>query len=107
MANSIDSIASSQISAEQTKASGAAAKTDKDVDSANNQATSARPDSSDQVVLTDSAKQLQAIEQQLKSVSAVDSNRVESIKQKIASGEFQVDAEKVAEKLMVTDELLG
>jgi negative regulator of flagellin synthesis FlgM len=46
--------------------------------------------------------QAQALASQVASSSVFDANKVEEIKAAIASGSFQVDAEKVAEGLMDT-----
>ena len=55
---------------------------------------------SDTVSLTGTASQLRALEQQVASLPVVDVQRVESIKQSIANGGFQIDPTRVAEKMI-------
>jgi negative regulator of flagellin synthesis FlgM len=52
------------------------------------------------VRLTDSSRALAAIEQSLRAMPAVDELRVEMVKQRLASGEYQVDPQRVADKLL-------
>ncbi len=58
--------------------------------------------SGDSVQLTSLSSQLQSLEKNLGDVSAVDSSRVEAIKQAISEGRFQVNAEAVANSLIKT-----
>ncbi|NOZ11358.1 MAG: flagellar biosynthesis anti-sigma factor FlgM [Gammaproteobacteria bacterium] len=53
----------------------------------------------DTVSLTATASQLQQLESELVSLPVVDTNRVEAIRQSIQSGSFEVDANRVADKL--------
>ena len=61
----------------------------------------------DTVKLTDSAKQLRQLEEILANQPAVDTKRVEEIKEAIASGEYEINAERIAEKLLQLDKELG
>ena len=61
----------------------------------------------DTVQLTDSAKQLRQLEEILANQPVTDTKRVEEIKQAIASGEYEVNAEQIAEKLLQLDKELG
>ncbi|MEP5765397.1 MAG: flagellar biosynthesis anti-sigma factor FlgM [Halieaceae bacterium] len=54
----------------------------------------------DSVMLTDKAQQLLQLEEQLAQFPAVDSKRVESIRQAIADGSYQVDAERIADRML-------
>ena len=54
----------------------------------------------DTVSLTDTATHLKSLEKQLASQPVVDKERVEAMKQKIASGSFRVDPARVAEKML-------
>lgn len=78
----------------------------KDVDEAKSQAVGSSQSRTDEVLLTDSAQRLQAIERELDSVPAVDKAKVESVQARIADGSFEIDANSIAEKLLATDELL-
>jgi len=55
---------------------------------------------SDKVSLTKTAARLKDIEQKLSDQSPVDSNRVNEMKTALANGNYNVDAEKVANKMM-------
>ncbi len=60
----------------------------------------------DQVTLTDTARRLSDLTQTASAQPAVDSQRVAEIRQAIADGSYQVNAERVADKLMQTEDLL-
>jgi negative regulator of flagellin synthesis FlgM len=57
----------------------------------------------DQVSLTSSARLLQKVEAALRETPSVDAVRVEALKQAIESGEYQVDAETLADRLLKLD----
>jgi len=59
-----------------------------------------RPSTVDTVSLTETSAQLRSLESSLASLPVVDTQRVESIKQAIADGSYQVDAQTVADKLI-------
>ena len=54
----------------------------------------------DAVTLTDTAKMLKALEQKLAAVPEVDTERVAQLREAINSGQYKVDAESTAEKLL-------
>jgi negative regulator of flagellin synthesis FlgM len=54
----------------------------------------------DTVSLTDTAQTLRGIEQSLEKVPVVDAQRVEAIQQAISNGTYQVDSNRIAERLM-------
>ena len=55
---------------------------------------------SDKVSLTKTAARLKDIEQKLSDQSPVDTNRVNEMKTALANGNYNVDAEKIADKMM-------
>lgn len=55
---------------------------------------------SDRVSLTSTASKLKSIEQQLADSSPVDRSRVQAVQTALANGEYNVDAERIADKLM-------
>ena len=59
-----------------------------------------RAAASDRVSLTSTANQLRDLESELSTQPAVDTQRVEAVRQTIADGNFQVDATRTAEKLL-------
>tara|TARA_R110002124_G_scaffold73721_3_gene197718 strand:- start:406 stop:729 length:324 start_codon:yes stop_codon:yes gene_type:complete len=52
------------------------------------------------VSLSPQAQQFQAIEERLRDLPEVDSERVNQIKQAIADGSYQVDSTRIADKLL-------
>ncbi len=59
-----------------------------------------RTSTGDTVSLTNASAQLRSLENTLAELPVVDTQRVESIKQAIADGSYQVNAENVANKLI-------
>lgn len=62
--------------------------------------SNASPISGDTVTLTSSVDQMVKLEELLASIPEVDSNRVSQIKASIADGSYQVDPEKIVDKLL-------
>jgi negative regulator of flagellin synthesis FlgM len=56
--------------------------------------------SSDHVTLTDSARSLQKIEEAIAKAPVVDTAKVAAIKQAVSSGSYQIDTDRVADKLL-------
>src|SRR6202050_4191592 len=54
----------------------------------------------DHVTLTDSARSLQKIEEAVAKTPVVDANKVDSIKQAVQNGTYQVNAGRVAGKML-------
>lgn len=61
---------------------------------------------SDSINLTDTASMLKKMEASLSAVSVVDVKRVESIKQSITNGSFNIDPDRVAEKMLNYESML-
>jgi flagellar biosynthesis anti-sigma factor FlgM len=80
---------------------------DKDVDQARSQTRGVHRLPTKQTAPTYPAWYLHEIERDLQSVPVVDQEKVDRIKKRIAGGNYQIDADVIAEKLMTTDELLG
>ena len=63
---------------------------------------------SESVRITDQAKQLAALEQAIKAMPAVDEARVAEVRRAIDEGRYEVNAERIADKLLRTErDLLG
>jgi negative regulator of flagellin synthesis FlgM len=110
MSNSVDNITSNSLlsSTEQTsRVKETAGKPDRDVDEARSQTQGTHQRPTDEVVLTESARRLQNIESELQNVPVVDQAKVDSVKERIATDNFQINAENIAEKVLATDKLLG
>lgn len=60
----------------------------------------------DTVSLSDNAVQLGKVEHSVATTPVIDTQRVEQLKQAIANGSYEVDAEKVADKLMQFESIL-
>lgn len=63
-----------------------------------------RPSTGETVSLTDTSAKLRALENTLSSLPAVDAQRVEALKKAVASGEYEVDPARVAEKLIALEQ---
>jgi len=63
--------------------------------------------SEDSVALSSRGQSLNRLEENLANTPDVDSARVDSIKQAIAEGRFEVDAERIAENILNQEDLLG
>jgi negative regulator of flagellin synthesis FlgM len=60
------------------------------------------------VRITEKAKQLAALEQAIKAMPAVDEARVAEVRRAIEEGRYEVNAERIADKLLRTErDLLG
>ncbi len=61
----------------------------------------------DSVSLTDTAARLQKLENTISALPVVDAQRVEDIRSAIANGEYQIDAESIADKMLSFDRSLN
>ncbi len=97
MANDITNINSSRTLASGTRQS-------QRLDNADNKGTSSTSrtssDGADKVSLTSTATRLKDIEQRLATQTPVDNNRVNQVKSAINNGEYNVDADRVANKMI-------
>lgn len=66
------------------------------------EAASSGANSAESVTLSPLSAQLKSLEQKVATSSAFDAEKVDAIKSAIASGQFKVDAEKVADGLITT-----
>ena len=63
--------------------------------------------SSDTVELTSSAKLLERLEKTLASLPDIDRARVDAVKAAIESGEYEIDARRIADALLQSDRQAG
>lgn len=82
--------------------SGSKAAAEKVADKLSNHSSDSQNDS---VELSSQARVLTGLEAKISSVSDVDNGRVEQIKAAINSGEYTVNAEQIAAKLLANDDL--
>ncbi len=61
---------------------------------------SSKTTATDTLDLTGEGSQLQQIEQSLSGIPIVDSKRVESVSQSIESGQYSIDNEKIADRII-------
>lgn len=62
---------------------------------------------SDSVELTSGAKLLERLDKTLSSLPEIDASRVEAVKTAIANGDYEIDADKIADALIRTDREFG
>jgi len=70
-------------------------------------ASKSQAPTSDTVELTSSAKLLERLEKTLASLPAVDSSRVEEVKAAIENGEYEIDADAIADALIRFERSVG
>jgi negative regulator of flagellin synthesis FlgM len=58
------------------------------------------PDAGSNVQLTNASRSLAALEQSLQSLPAIDEQRVAAVKRRLESGEYQINPQRVADKLL-------
>ena len=63
--------------------------------------------SGDRVTLTDTASRLQNIEQQLNNASSIDSARVADVQSAISNGDYNVDADRIADKMLAFEDFMN
>ncbi len=61
----------------------------------------------EQVVLTDTAKKLNAAQDKAKNSSGINSEKVSAIKKALAEGNYQINYERVADKMISQDSVLS
>ena len=60
----------------------------------------------DRVTLTNTASRLKDIENQLSSSSAVDNARVAQVQSAISNGDYSVDADRIADKMLAFEDFM-
>ena len=63
--------------------------------------------SSDTVELTSSAKLLERLDKTLAALPVVDSNRVAAVKEAIENGDYEIDADAIADAMIRLEQSLG
>ncbi len=106
MANNIDSMTNQymQISGRPTQTQGP----DKSMEKPS-QATGAPATQSqnvDTIELTDDVRLMQAVEAKLSTVAEVDTKRVDEVRNRIESGNYEVSAERTADKMLSMDQTM-
>lgn len=61
----------------------------------------------DRVTLTDTASRLQNIEQELNNASSIDSARVAEVQSAISNGDYNVDADRIADKMLAFEDFMN
>ena len=86
--------------------SGTSRKVSKDT-AAPEKASASPPSTTDTVNLTSSAKLLERLDKTLASLPAIDGGRVAEIKTAIENGDYQIDADAIANAMIRLDRSLG
>ena len=76
-------------------------------DAATGTSGDARQSQSDTVELTSSAKLLERLDKTLAELSAVDTRRIDAVRNAIENGDYTIDAEKIAEAMLRFDRELS
>lgn len=103
----INNLPPSQTGIDPTTQGGGAVARETTPNPAQTQNPAVRPGAGDQVSLTPEAKQLRDLESQVAKLPEVDSNRVNDIKAQLANGSFEVNPERIAEKMMSLERAIG
>ena len=61
----------------------------------------------DQVSLTPTAQQLRGLEQQIADQPVVDSQKVNAVKEALANGSYEINPDRIANKMMSLEKALG
>lgn len=61
----------------------------------------------DRVTLTNTASRLKDIEQQLSNTSSIDNARVAEVQSAISNGEYNVDADRIADKMLSFEDFMN
>lgn len=61
----------------------------------------------DRVTLTNTASRLKDIEEQLNNTSSVDNARVAEVQSAISNGEYNVDADRIADKMLAFEDFMN
>ena len=67
----------------------------------------AAPASADAVTVTDLGQRLQKLSESVENLPVVDQNRVSALRESIASGQYELDDQQIAEKLTQLEQQLG
>ena len=67
-------------------------------------ASTARP--ADKLELTDRARSLKAIEERIRSAPDIDNQQITKLKQALKDGTYEINPERIADKLLALDDLL-
>jgi negative regulator of flagellin synthesis FlgM len=90
----------SELDGRANRAEGAGSRVDSRADTARSED---RRGSAESVSLTQTAAELLQLEEQLRTLPSVDQARVEAVRQAIADGTYEVDAEAVVDSLLRSD----
>ena len=103
MANDITSINSNRSQMSQNQS--ASAKSRNEASQGNNSQNASA--TADLLTLTDTASRLKNIEQKLSNASSVDSDRIAEVQSAISNGDYNVDSDRIADKMMEFEGFMG
>lgn len=90
---------------EKTEDSGIARGISGDIPSGRKESVTAARD--DSVKLTSSAKLLERVEKSLAAMPDIDASRIDAVRTAIKQGDYQIDAERIADAILRSDRELG
>lgn len=102
--NDITNINSNRASLNSNQSSSVKSRNEAKIDSSTEKSSG---DAGDRVTLTDTASRLKDIEQQLNKTSSVDSARVAEVQSAINSGDYNVDADRIADKMLAFEDFMN
>lgn len=101
--NDITNINSNRAQLNSNQASSVKSRNEAKQSSQNEDASSA----GDRVTLTDAASRLKSIEQELNNASSIDNARVAEMQSAISNGEYTVDADRIADKMLDFEDFMS
>jgi len=72
-----------------------------------NQSEGSSAAAGDRVTLTNTASRLKELEQQLSNTSSVDSSHVAEVQSAITNGDYSVDADRIADKMLAFEDFMN
>lgn len=104
MANDITSIHSNRSQLSSNQSASVKSQNEAKENFSNNESSAA---AGDRVTLTNTATRLKNLEQQLSNASPVDSERVAAVQSAISNGEYNVDSDRIADKMLAFEDFMN
>lgn len=105
MANDITGINSNRSQLSTNQSASATSRNEAKINNSDNEESSQA--AGDRVSLTSTASRLKNLEQQLNNTSPVDSERVAAMQAAISNGDYKVDADKIADKMLAFEDFMS
>ena len=102
--NDITNINSNRASLNSNQSSSVKSRNEAKIDNSGEKSSS---ETGDRVTLTDTASKLKNIEQQLNKSPSVDNARVAQVQSAINNGDYNVDADRIADKMLAFEDFMN